>query len=75
MYAVPVMAYTDLATKEHVMNLFKTIQTIRKIGYPTLKYLGDIQAAASPNKKAVQKRIARRIAGKATGRFLGWLIK
>lgn len=57
------------------MSLFKTIQKIRKVGYPTLKYLGDVQAAVSPNKKAVQKRVARRLAGKATGRFLGWLIK
>lgn len=57
------------------MSLFKTIQKIRNVGYPTLKYLGDIQAAVSPNKKAVQKRVARRVAGKVTGRFLGWLIK
>lgn len=53
-----------------------TISKVRGIMYTSAKILGDIQALTHKNPaKAIPKRVARRIAGKATGRFMGWLFK
>jgi len=52
-----------------------TINKFRSYLYLTAKLLGDVQAVRSKKPGAVQKRIARRMAGKATGRFLGSLFK
>lgn len=53
-----------------------TISKVRGALYTTAKVLGDIQAVTHKNPgKAIPKRLARRIVGKATGRFLGWLIR
>ena len=46
------------------------IPKIRSILYTTAKVLGDIDAV---RKGRVKERIARRITGKGSGRFLGWL--
>lgn len=53
-----------------------TISKVRGGLYAAAKLLGDVQALTHPNPgKAIPKRIARRLAGKASGRFLGWLFK
>lgn len=44
------------------------INLIRSILYGLAKFLGDVNAV---KKGKVKKRIGRRVAGKATGRFLG----
>lgn len=49
-----------------------SINKIRSILYGTAKILGDVNAI---KKGKVGKRIARRVAGKGTGRFLGKLFK
>lgn len=49
-----------------------TIGKIRRAAYKTGKVLGDVQAV---KKNKVGKRIARRAAGKVTGRLLGKLFK
>lgn len=51
-----------------------TISQIRSILYGLARLLGDI-SAVSKGPKATAKRIGRRLAGKATGRFLGKLFK
>lgn len=52
-----------------------TINKLRSWLYKAAKYSGDIQALTSKKEGAILKRVQRRIAGKAAGRFLGWLIK
>lgn len=49
-----------------------SLNKIRSILYGTAKILGDINAI---KKGKVGKRIARRVAGKGTGRLLGKLFK
>jgi len=49
-----------------------SISKIRKALYTSAKILGDVQAVKSGN---VSKRIARRAAGKATGKLLKSLFK
>jgi len=49
-----------------------TINRVRHVLYSVAKILGDINAA---EKGRVPRRIARRFAGKITGRFLGWLFR
>lgn len=53
------------------MNISQTIALVRKIGYPLLKYLGDVQAITSDKPGAIERRIARRAAGKVTGHAMG----
>jgi hypothetical protein len=48
------------------------ISKIRKALYTTAKILGDVQAVQT---NTVPKRIARRAAGKATGKLLKTLFK
>lgn len=48
------------------------ISQTRSILYGLAKFLGDVNAV---RKGIVGKRVGRRIAGKATGRFLGKLFK
>lgn len=54
-----------------------TLNKVRGWLYGTAKVLGDIQAAkravedGSP--KPLVKRLSRRLTGKLTARFLGWL--
>lgn len=50
------------------------ISSIRSILYGVARLLGDVNAVYK-GPRAVAKRIGRRIAGKATGRFLGKLFK
>ena len=47
-----------------------SINATRSILYTIAKLLGDLNAI---QKGRVGRRIGRRIAGKGTGRFLGWL--
>ena len=49
-----------------------SINATRIILYTIAKLLGDLNAI---QKGKVGRRIGRRIAGKGTGRFLGWLFK
>ncbi|HHW91984.1 MAG TPA: hypothetical protein GX735_04745 [Firmicutes bacterium] len=51
-----------------------TISQTRSFLYGMARLLGDI-SAISKGPKATAKRIGRRVAGKATGRFLGKLFK
>lgn len=48
------------------------IGKLRSLLYGTAKVLGDVQAV---RKGTVGKRIARRIAGRGTGRMLGKLFR
>ncbi|MDY6791549.1 MAG: hypothetical protein SWH54_09795 [Thermodesulfobacteriota bacterium] len=43
--------------------------------YWLAKFLGDISAITSGNPKKITKRVGRRVAGKATGKFLNKLFK
>ena len=56
-----------------------TLNKIRGWLYGTAKVLGDVQAvqraSETESPKPIIKRIGRRIAGKATGRFLGALFR
>lgn len=52
-----------------------SINNFRGLLYGLAKLLGDVQAITSPKPNAIPKRVARRIVGKGTGRFLGWLFK
>lgn len=56
-----------------------SINKTRSILYGVAKSLGDVQAVSKATKtgsaKPILKRIARRMAGKATGRFLGQLFR
>lgn len=53
-----------------------SINKVRSVMYKSAKILGDIQALTHKDPaKAIPKRVARRLAGKATGRFMGWLFK
>lgn len=52
-----------------------TISKVRGVMYATAKILGDVQAVASGDPRKVAKRVGRRVAGKATGQFLGWLFR
>lgn len=55
-------------------NMKLSINKVRGKLYQSAKILGDVQALTHKNqKKAIPKRIARRIAGKQTGRLLGLL--
>jgi hypothetical protein len=45
-----------------------TLSKFRSILYNTAKALGDVQAVTSKRKGAIERRVARRIAGKVTGR-------
>jgi len=49
-----------------------SINKTRSFLYKTAKFLGDVNAV---KKGTVGKRIVRRSAGKATGKFLGKLFK
>lgn len=49
-----------------------SINKIRSLLYGTAKVLGDVNAV---KKGKVGKRIARRVAGKGTGRLMGKLFK
>ena len=49
-----------------------SINATRSILYTIAKLLGDLNAI---QKGRVGRRLGRRVAGKATGRFLGWLFK
>jgi hypothetical protein len=51
-----------------------TISQTRSFLYGMARLLGDI-SAISKGPKATAKRIGRRVAGKATGRFMGKLFK
>lgn len=51
-----------------------SISQTRSVLYRAAKLLGDI-SAVSKGPEATAKRVARRIAGKATGRGLGKLLK
>jgi len=52
--------------------MYMKINKIRSALYKSAKVLGDVNAV---QKGTVGKRIARRAAGKATGRLLGKLFK
>lgn len=52
-----------------------TINQFRSFLYKLARGLGDVQAVRSPKPNAIPKRIARRLAGKATGQFLRNLFK
>ena len=52
-----------------------TINKVRGYMYTTAKLLGDVQAIASGDPKKMAKRVGRRVAGKGTGRLLGWLFR
>lgn len=47
-----------------------TINQFRRWLYRITKYSGDLQALTSERKGAVSRRVGRRVAGWATGRFL-----
>jgi hypothetical protein len=49
-----------------------SINKLRSLLYGSAKFLGDVNAV---KKGKVGKRIARRAAGKMTGKFLGKLFK
>jgi hypothetical protein len=56
-----------------------TLNKFRSKLYGSAKILGDVQAVSKAYRtgsfQPLFKRLARRLAGKVTGRFLGWLIK
>jgi hypothetical protein len=52
-----------------------SINKFRGFLYFVAKILGDVQAVRSKRKGAVKRRILRRVFGKATGKFLGKIIK
>jgi hypothetical protein len=47
-----------------------TVNRFRGLLYTLAKYLGDYQALTSKRKGAIPRRVARRVAGKVTGRTL-----
>jgi hypothetical protein len=49
-----------------------TIGKTRSVLYLVARLLGDVNAV---RRGTVGKRIASRVAGKATGRFLGWFLR
>lgn len=53
-----------------------SISKLRSALYTTAKVLGDVQAVTHKNPgKAIPKRVGRRLAGKATARFLSAIFK
>lgn len=51
-----------------------TIGKVRSALYGTARLLGDI-SAVKHGPRAVGRRVLRRLAGRTTGRFLGWLFR
>ena len=52
-----------------------TINQLRSKLYKAAKFLGDVQAVKTGDPTKITKRVARRAAGKQTGRVLGKLFK
>lgn len=55
------------------------IRRVRRVGYPTLKYLGDVEAVEkavrSGSGKPLMDRVKRRVLGRLAGQIIRALVK
>jgi len=51
------------------------IRRVRRVGYPTLKYLGDIEAVEKAVHSGSTKPIGRRVERRVLGRLAGQIIR